>query len=239
MEVAPPVPEQLLPLHFMFAVDGVPLPEPVVVELLDDRVPLSCAALRGRTASLEGELVAAVATGSRVDVGVEPAPARGELEDTRLRHDAPGTVSLRGSRVTFALAACAALDGLQQVVGRVTSGLATLHALASLEAVCGQPARRALVCSCGVYAPSSSRSLAVAAAATAQQKERALAERAETPAETRSRLALESEAARGAVSAAVQDWLDARPAKRARATEDAARRPGMLDSLLGGSDSEE
>ena len=232
------MPEQLLPLHFIFAVDGVPLPEPVLVELLDDRVPLSCTALRGRTASVEGELVAAVAPGSRVDVGVNPAPFRGELEDSRLRHDTPGTVSMRGSRITFALAACAALDGLQQVIGRVTGGLSTLEALAALEVTGGRPVRRALVCSCGVYAASASRSLAVAAAATALQKERALAERAETPAETRARLARESEAARGAVSAAVLDGLDLRPAKRARA-EDAGRRPSMLASLLGGSDSED
>jgi cyclophilin family peptidyl-prolyl cis-trans isomerase len=248
-------------VHFTFAVDGAPL-DPVVCALFDDKAPATAREFRARAIGAEGRLgkgveyegapVMCVAHGVRVDVGgsgvaaaapsgVHKAPA---LEDPSLRHDQPGLISMAAlaARVSFTLAACPELDGRQQVVGRVISGLATLETLSKLDADAAcKPLKSVLVCCCGAFASAGAteRTLALAAEARAQAKAKAFAEKAETPAETRTRLALESSAARGAVDDAVQEALER--GKRRKLAEAEAHPAGvtagrgrtMFDALLG------
>jgi cyclophilin family peptidyl-prolyl cis-trans isomerase len=245
-------------VHFTFSVDGAPL-EPVVVALLDEKAPATAREFRARAIGAEGRLgkgvayegapVTCVAHGMRVDVGggaeaaapssVHKAPA---LEEPSLRHDQPGLVSMAplAARVSFTLAACPELDGRQQVVGRVVSGLATLEQLSKLEADADcKPLKSVLVCCCGAFASAGAteRTLALAAEARAQAKAKAFAEKAETPAETRARLALESSAARGAVDDAVHEALELgkrrKLAEAAPPAAAAARGRTMFDALLG------
>ena len=247
--VEAPVPE-CTQAHVTFAVDATPFGVPVVVELYDERVPTSAAEFRARAIGaagrlgkieLEGAQVVRVAAGLRIDVGAASSSAKPVLEDAALRHDQPGLVSmsLSAPRFSLTLAACPELDGRQQVVGRVVSGLATVEELAALEADAEQkPVRRALVCSSGTFtsAAAGAKSLAVAAELTAHLKAQQLALKEETPADTRARLDRESQAARGAVEDAVQEALK----RRKTEAGPSAGRGRMLDALLGGgSDSDE
>ena len=248
--VEAPVPE-CTQAHVTFAVDTTLFGVPVVVELFDERVPTSAAEFRARAIGaagrlgkieLEGAQVVRVAAGLRIDVGaVSSSSAKPVLEDAALRHDQPGLVSmsLSAPRFSLTLAACPELDGRQQVVGRVVSGLATVQELAALEADAEQkPVRRALVCSSGTFTSGAAgaKTLAVAAELTAHLKAQQLALKEETPADTRARLDRESRAARGAVEDAVQEALKRRKVEAGPS----AGRGRMLDALLGGgSDSEE
>ena len=237
--------------HVTFAIDATPFGVPVVVELYDEKVPTSAAEFRARAigaagrlgkVELEGAQVVRVAAGLRIDVGAAASSsAKPVLEDAALRHDQPGLVSmsLSAPRFTLTLAACPELDGLQQVVGRVVSGLSTVQELGALEADAElKPVRRALVCSSGTFtsAAAGAKTLAVAAELTAHLKAQQLALKEETPADTRARLDRESRAARGAVEVAVQEALKRRKVEAGPS----AGRGRMLDALLGGgSDSDE
>jgi cyclophilin family peptidyl-prolyl cis-trans isomerase len=238
-----PQPAVATQLQFTFAADGAPLGEPVVVELYAEQAAASASELRERATNAagrmacEGQLVACVATGKCVDVGsAAGGSGRRDLEEASLRHDQPGLVSFSpvSARVSFTLAACPHLDGKQQVVGRVVSGLDTLETLSKLEADAdGKPARRVLICSCGEFssAVATERRMALAAEVQAAEKAKQFALKAETPAATHARLERESTVARGAVEDAVAEALER--AKRRKLTEHAGARGGMLDSLLG------
>jgi cyclophilin family peptidyl-prolyl cis-trans isomerase len=237
--------------HVTFALDATPFGVPVVLELYDDRVPGSAREFRARAIGaagrlgqieLEGAQVVRVAAGLRIDVGATPANASTKpvLEDAALRHDQAGLVSmsLSAPRFSLTLAACPELDGRQQVVGRVVSGLSTVQELSALDADAEQkPLRRALVCSSGTFssAAAGAKALAVAAEVSAHLKAQRLALREETQAETRARLDRESLAARGAVEDAVQEALK----RRKVGPGPGAGRGRMLDALLGGSGSDE
>ena len=237
--------------HVTFALDATPFGVPVVLELYDDKVPASAREFRARAIGaagrlgkieLEGAQVVRVVAGLRIDVGATPAGAAAKpvLEDAALRHDQPGLVSmsLSAPRFSLTLAACPELDGRQQVVGRVVSGLSTVQELSALDADAEQkPVRRALVCSSGTFssAAAGAKALAVAAEVSAHLKAQQLAMKEETPAETRARLDRESRAARGAVEVAVQEALKRRKVDAGPS----AGRGRVLDALLGGSGSDE
>ncbi len=240
-------------VHFIFAADGAPFGEPVVVELFDDKAPESAQAFRARALgaardaaarAFEGAAVARVAENARVDVG-EPAgkpSGAAQLEDDSLRHNAPGLVSVplcAPSCFSILLQACPSLDGRQQVVGRVMSGLGTVEELSREPAdEHGKPKRLLLVCAAGTFVAGSSgfgtdRVLALCAETKAQQATKAAAQRAETPAQTRARLQQESVAARNAVSDAVKEALNSNKRQKTGA-EVAGPRGGMFGALLGG-----
>lgn len=237
--------------HVTFAVDASPFGVPVVLELWDDRVPGSAREFRARAigasgragkVELEGALVLRVVAGLRIDVGVAPVGSSKPpvLEDAALRHDVAGLVSmsLSAPRFTLTLAACPELDGRQQVVGRVVSGLSTVQELSALEADAEQkPVRRALVCSSGTFssATAGAKALAVAAEVSAHLKAQQLALKEETLTETRTRLDRESCAARGAVDDAVQEALKRRKVDAGLS----AGRGRMFDALLGDSADDE
>lgn len=241
--------------HFQFAADGVPFGQPVVVELFDDRAPASAQEFRvrslgaqsrlGAVVAYEGAPVVRLAAGSYVHIGEATAGHKAALEDDSLRHDAPGLVSFALGplpRFSITLCACPSLDGRQQVVGRVVSGLSTVEELSRLQAEDGRPKQSLLVCACGTLASGSAAGavsgLALSAEAKAKAAAKTAAERSESAQQTRSRLEQESERARSALSLTVREALNSN--KRQKTGEGGPRGAGgMLSALLGGSSSGE
>ena len=243
--VAQVAPAARTQVRLVFSADGAVLGAPVAVQLFDDRAPESCQSFRARALSappqhgaLEGAVVCRVQEHVRVDVGGAATSGGGAqpvLEDEGLRHDAPGLVSaeLQSGQFTIILSACPALDGKQQVVGRVVSGLETVEQLGREPTdEGGRPKRNVFVCSAttdvGVDAKGS-EALMMAAETKAKEAMRQATLKAETTAETRARLEREAAASRHAVAASVNEALQQRKSVAAGARP---ARGGMMTALL-------
>jgi cyclophilin family peptidyl-prolyl cis-trans isomerase len=253
---APIAPSARTQVRLVFSADGAVLGGPVAVQLFDDSAPESCHSFRARALSasgghgaLEGAAVCRVEEHVRVDVGGAASSgggARTALEDEALRHDAPGLVSLLHSgQFTITLSACPALDGKQQVIGRVVSGHDTVELLGREPTdEGGRPKRKVFVCSAttdvGVDAKGST-ALMMAAETKAQEAMRQATLKAERPAETRARLEREAAASRHEVAAAVNEALHNSKQRGSGAAVARPVRATMMDTLLAssGEDSDE
>ena len=162
----------------------------------------------------------------------------------RLPH-AKGAVSLstEGPTFTVAIGACPHLDGEQQVVGRVTSGMDVLETLSEAKVDDDfAPFERVHVGTCGACGPGGPRGAAAALAASlraeraAAAAKRAAEERQETKEETKARLARESDEIGAGIKRSLADGLRKEGEKRG---EKKAKKGGMLDAVLGDAPSDD
>jgi len=228
----------------------------LVVEVFEDIVPAAGKAFvlraTGGGAGLGGLVryenteIHRVVPGVRIDGG-QQSVSNGKtgavpLEQTAAGRGLPhaaGAVSLsaQGPTFTVAVAACPHLDGEQQVVGRVTSGMDVLEKLSETKVDDDfAPFERVYVGTCGVCGPGGPRGegAALAAALRAERAaaaaKRAAEERRETKEETKARLARESDALGAGIKRSLADGLRKEGEKRGAKK---MKKGGMLDAVLG------
>ena len=228
----------------------------LVVEVFEDIVPAAGKAFvlraTGGGAGLGGLVryenteIHRLVRGVRVDGGVQSVSAGQTggvpLEPTaagrRLPHAATAvSLSTAGPTFTVAIAACPHLDGEQQVVGRVTSGMEVLEKLSETKVDDDfAPFERVYVGTCGVCGPAGPGGAGAALAASmraeraAAAAKRAAEERQETKEETKARLARESDALGAGIKRSLADGLRKEGEKR---DAKKMKKGGMLDAVLG------
>lgn len=234
----------------------------LVVEVFEDIVPAAGKAFvlraTGGGAGLGGFVryenteIHRVVRGVRVDGGEQSVsggrtggvPLEPTAAGRRLPH-AKGAVSLsaEGPTFTVAIGACPHLDGEQQVVGRVTSGMDVLETLSEAKVDDDfAPFERVHVGTCGACGPGGPQGAAAALAASlraeraAAAAKRAAEERQETKEETKARLARESDAIGAGIKRSLADGLRKEGEKRG---EKKAKKGGMLDAVLGDAPSDD
>lgn len=223
---------------FLLARDGAAFGAgPVVVQLFDDEAPAGAQAFRLMVLA-EGSRLNALQPGVRADFQAA-AQCSLQREEVSVSLDSPGLVSVCSSG--FSLSLRAPPRG-QQVVGLLTSGLQTLTDLCSIH--CGEggaPTSNVLVCAACTLLNGASDGAELALALShedkAAQAARAVEQRSETVAQTRTRLGAESRAQRQSVSAAVE--LALQQSKKPRLAPAAQSVKGMMFAELLGPDSED
>jgi cyclophilin family peptidyl-prolyl cis-trans isomerase len=232
----------------------------IVVEVYEDIVPAAGNAFvlraTGGGAGLGGLVryenteMHRVVSSVRVDGGqqtVADGNTGGVPLESNAKRDLPhakGAVSLsaEGPTFTVAIGACPHLDGKQQVIGRVTSGVEVLERISDVKVDDDfAPFEPIYIGACGITGPGGPDGAGAAFAAKLRSErlaaaaKRAAEERQETKEETRARLAQESAALGAGIKRSLADGLRREGDKKSKTetTRGTEKKGGMLDAVLG------